>query len=249
MFNRQRVVAIIPAMNEEKAIGQIVRELLELGDTDNQKWIDQVIVCDNASTDNTKCEAESAGAVVVYEAVAGYGKACLTAISKIEHCDIVLFVDGDRSVYTHQAQALLEAVSSDFDMAIGSRTKGNIEVAALTPPQRFGNWLAIRLINLLWGYRYSDLGPFRAIRYDALLNLDMQDERFGWTVEMQIKALQNKLTICERPVDSRARLGKSKISGTVKGVIGAGIGIIGTIFLLRFSASKIQRHQNYRGNI
>ena len=235
MRYKQKITAIVPAMNEEQAIGKVVSGLYQLKNAEGKNWIDQVIVSNNASSDNTEKQAIEAGAKVVNEARPGYGQACLSAIDALELCDIVLFIDGDHSVVIEQTTALLEAVTSGYDLAIGSRTLGKIETGALTITQRFGNWLATKLIGWLWSFRYTDLGPCRAIRRDALERLAMQDKNFGWTVEMQIKALQFGLAICERPIDSRVRIGTSKISGTIKGVIGAGKGIIGTILLMRFA--------------
>lgn len=246
MFPKNRVVTIVPAMNEAKAIKLVVSGLLDLKRSSGEPWINEVIVCDNASTDATADCAREAGAKVVYEPISGYGQACLAGISKLGECDTVLFVDGDHSIFSDQVIPLIEAIENGHDMVIGSRTLGRIQKGALTPPQRFGNWLATRLINLLWSYRYSDLGPTRAIRRTALNKLNMQDKRFGWTVEMQIKALQQSLSICEVPVDSRLRIGTSKISGTIKGVVGAGMGILGTIIHLRAAQYRIFKTNNRR---
>lgn len=243
MSHKPRVVAIVPAMNEAQAIKHVVSGLLALK-RGGDRWIEQVIVCDNASTDETALCAKNAGATVVHESIPGYGQACLTGMASIDECDIVLFVDGDHSIFSEQATTLIEAIESGHDMVIGSRTLGHIQKGALTLPQRFGNWLATRLIDVFWSYRFTDLGPFRAINREALDGLNMQDRRFGWTVEMQIKALQQNLSICEVPVDSRLRIGKSKISGTIKGVIGAGVGIIGTIIRLRITQYRSKKSNN-----
>jgi len=243
MSHKSSVVAIVPAMNEAKAIKHVVSGLLALKRGD-ESWVDQVIVCDNASTDETALCAKNAGATVVHEPIPGYGQACLSGMAHIDECDIVLFVDGDHSIFSEQATTLIEAIECGHDMVIGSRTLGHIQKGALTLPQRFGNWLATRLIDVFWSYRFTDLGPFRAINREALDGLNMQDRRFGWTVEMQIKALQQKLSICEVPVDSRLRIGKSKISGTIKGVIGAGVGIIGTIIRLRITQYRSKKSNN-----
>jgi glycosyltransferase involved in cell wall biosynthesis len=245
MYLDHQVIAIIPAMNEAGAIAKVVSELLALGENSEHRWVDQVIVCDNASTDGTAALAAAAGAKVVYESTLGYGQACQTALSRLPHCDIVLFVDGDDSCFVSQAEPLLFALTQGVDLAIGSRALGTILNGALTFPQRFGNRLATTMIRFFWRYPVTDLGPFRAIRRKALEQIAMQDTRFGWTVEMQIKAIQHGLVMREFPVDSKARIGKSKISGTVKGVIGAGLGIIGTILKLRFSETKEHKiHQH-----
>lgn len=233
MYRKYRVAAVIPAMNEAGAIGKVVTELLALGEHENTRWIDQVIVCDNASTDNTAKIAEQAGAKVVKQAVPGYGRACLTAINALPYCDIVLFVDGDDSCYITQAERLLSGIHAGDDLAIGSRSLGKREAGALTLPQRCGNQLATLLIRTFWGVKVTDLGPFRAIRRRVLDRIQMQDQAFGWTVEMQIKVIQHSFVINEYSIDSKIRIGQSKISGTIRGVIGAAIGILGTIVRMR----------------
>jgi glycosyltransferase involved in cell wall biosynthesis len=232
MFHNAHVTAVIPALNEEGAIGKVVSELYAL--THNkQVVVDHVVVCDNGSTDNTSKVAMKHGATVVLQPQPGYGIACLTAIAAIAKTDIILFVDGDDSCVISQALPLLQGITSGDDLAIGSRVLGNIQHGALTPAQSFGNWLSARLIRLLWSENVTDLGPFRAIRAPAYEQLNMQDKAFGWTVEMQIKAIQWGLKINEYPVDSKVRIGQSKISGTLKGTILAGIGILSKIAKLR----------------
>lgn len=234
MIQQQHVSAVIPALNEERAIGRVVAELINLRNTQQLPLIDTVVVCDNGSSDATATIAQQAGARVVHQRKPGYGIACLTAIAALEYTDIVLFVDGDHSCVAAQAESLLQKAADGTDLVIGSRTLGHMEPGALTLPQQFGNWLAARLIRILWGARVTDLGPYRAIRYTALQRLRMADHRFGWTVEMQIKAIQLGQTIEEVPVDSTRRIGQSKISGTLRGVIGAAHGILGTIAKLRW---------------
>ncbi len=241
MYKTLRIGAVIPARDEAQAISQVVTGLRELRSTDDMPIFDQIIVCDNGSTDQTAELAESAGAKMVFEPEAGYGRACLRAIAELERCDVIVFVDGDRSIYPAQAVALLDSIAIGNDLVIGSRTLGHIQPGALTLPQRFGNRLAVFLIRLLWGFAYTDLGPFRAIRYEAYRRLQMCDETYGWTVEMQIKAVHRGLRIAEQPVDSLMRLGKSKISGTIKGVIGAGTGILGMVARLWWSERKTPR--------
>lgn len=246
MYKGFRVAAVIPALNEEQAIGKVVSELVQLT-VQNERGqaisvIDQVVVCDNGSTDATAVNAQQAGAHVVRQEQPGYGIACLTALAWLEQqqsnsnqqiYDIILFVDGDDSCFIDQTERLLTGIVNGDDMAIGSRTLGTIEQGALTPPQLFGNWLASRLIRLFWQQPVTDLGPFRAIRQSALKQLAMADESFGWTVEMQVKAAMLKLNTGEYPVDSKVRIGQSKISGTIKGTVLAGIGILTMIARLR----------------
>lgn len=241
MYRDLRVAVIIPAINEEGAIGKVVSQALALGAVDgvSRGWIDTVVVCDNGSSDNTVACAETAGATVVRQAQLGYGIACLTAMSALPVCDVVLFIDGDDSCFIDQAEALLEGIYDGADLCIGSRVMGVMESGSLTLPQRFGNRLSVLLIAWLWRVKITDLGPFRAIRKVALDKINMQDERFGWTVEMQIKAIQYGLDMREYSVDSKVRIGKSKISGTVNGVIGAGFGILGTIAKMRFQQGQI----------
>lgn len=238
MYKGHRVVAIIPALNEEKAIDIVVRNLIALSSND-QLAIDQVIVCDNGSTDDTSNVAKQAGALVVKQTVSGYGIACLTAMAKLPPCDIVLFVDGDDSCLIPQAIPLIEGILQGDDLAIGSRTLGHIEKGALTSPQIFGNWLASHLITLFWGQKITDLGPFRAMRHDALLAIDMNDKTFGWTVEMQVKAIICGMQVSEYKVDSKVRIGESKISGTLSGSVKAGIGILSMIGKLFVTQSRI----------
>ena len=234
MYENLTVGVVIPARNEAGNIGAVVSELLELRTEAGQRVVDDLVVCDNGSTDGTADGAREAGARVVAEARPGYGVACLTALAALRPVDVVLFVDGDRSCRTRQAVELLRAVAGGADMVVGSRALGRMEPGALSPPQIAGNRVAALLIRLLWGAAVTDLGPFRAIRADALRRLDMRDTAYGWTVEMQVKAIQHGLRLVETPVDSlRRRSGRSKVGGTVRGVIGAGAGILGTIFRLR----------------
>lgn len=240
MYKSHKVCVVIPALNEEQAIDIVVRKLVELR-LDNLAVIDKVIVCDNGSTDNTATAAIVAGAEVVNQPTSGYGIACLTAMAQLPLCDIVLFVDGDDSCVISQAIQLLEGISQGADLMIGSRTLGTAEAGALTAPQRFGNWLSSHLITLFWGQKITDLGPFRAIRYSSLNLLNMEDKAFGWTVEMQVKAIIHGLKVREYPVDSTVRIGESKISGTLSGSVKAGIGILSMIGKLYFSQSRLKK--------
>lgn len=232
MYKNLMVTAIIPARNEEVAISQVVRDLRDLLDDNGHPIIDTIVVCDNGSTDLTAEHAHAAGAKVIYEPVPGYGRACLAASKTLTDVDIILYVDGDRSLYVHQCTRLLEGIATGDDLAMGARTQGNIEHGALTAPQIFGNRLAVFLIEKIWQVSFSDLGPFRAIRYSSYRKINMQDMAYGWTIEMQVKAVQAGMQCNEYPVDSRCRLGVSKISGTFRGVMGAGIGILGMVLRL-----------------
>lgn len=231
------VVAIIPALNEALVIATVVKQLRVAG-------FSHIIVCDNGSTDRTADEAMSAGAIVVHEPRRGYGSACLAALSAIEMHEMlvntILFVDGDGSVKADEALALVNKLADGYDLVVGVREARQQERHALTWPQRMGNIVACAMIYLIWRVKMRDLGPFRAIRLDALHKLAMQDQQFGWTVEMQVKAIQRGLRYAEIPVTTRVRVGKSKISGTVRGVIGAAIGIISTILKLRCAEWRLR---------
>ncbi len=242
------IAVVIPAYNEAQSIELVINELQALQDDSNnsgksQCLIDDIVVCDNASTDNTALKAQSAGARVVHETVQGYGAACLAAINALQQPDIVVFVDADHSVLVTETISLLDCIIEGADLAIGCRIASKQQHQALTPQQRFGNVLASYLIRLIWKQPVTDLGPFRAIKYSALKKLAMQDQRFGWTVEMQVKAIQQGFIIREMPVTSLKRIGRSKISGTVTGTIGAALGIFGMIFRL-YKQEKQQQISN-----
>jgi len=224
-----KIVVIIPAFNEENAVGRVVRDI-------PAGKVDEVVVVNNNSTDKTSEIATKEGATVLFEAEKGYGNACLKGIDYLKNqrskpTDIVVFIDADYSDYPEQLINLVSPIESGkADFVIGSRALGKREKGSMTITQIFGNWLATSMMRLFFGANYSDLGPFRAIRYESLIALDMKDKTYGWTVEMQIKAVKHKLRYCEVPVDYRNRIGFSKISGTVKGTILAGYKIITTIF-------------------
>lgn len=238
MYKNLTVAVIIPAFNERPSIEVVITEIKALRNNDGSSLIDDIVVCDNDSDDGTGSAAEAAGARVIREPQRGYGNACLAAMSALETPDVVVFVDADHSVVATELADLLHYISLGNDLVIGTRVADKQENNALTLPQKVGNQMASRLIRLLWGVPVTDLGPFRAIRYDKLIALDMQDQRFGWTVEMQVKAIQAKMQITEVPVSTLKRIGHSKISGTVSGVIGAATGIFGTIFKLWLQQKK-----------
>jgi len=220
-----RIIAIIPALNEEASIGRVIADLPDA--------VSMVIVGNNGSTDRTAEVARAHGAVVVDQPERGYGAACLTALDEAgKHGpDIILFIDGDYSDDPTEAIDVLQPIlDGNADMVIGSRATGESERGSLTPPQRFGNWLSTWLIGLIWRVHFTDLGPFRAITSEALERLHMQDRNFGWTVEMQIKAAKQGLRCVEVPVRYRNRIGTSKVSGTIKGSVMAGVIILRTIF-------------------
>ena len=217
------ISVIIPAFNEERAIGKVLDEI--------PHRVAEVIVVDNGSTDSTAAVAQSRGAIVVHEPVRGYGQACLRGLSALSSTDIVVFLDGDYSDFPEEMLSLYEPIETGTaDLVIGSRVLGQPEKGALLPQARFGNWLSTRLIRWLFGVSFTDLGPFRAIDYTALKRLEMCDRDFGWTVEMQVKAARLRLRCMEVPVRYRKRIGTSKISGTVSGSVRAGHKILWTIF-------------------
>ena len=217
-----RVSVVIPALNEELAIGRVIADI--------PAWVDEIVVVDNGSTDATGAVAASMGARVVVEYQRGYGAACQLGIAAARDADIIVFLDGDYSDYPHEMAALVDPiVAGAAEIVIGSRVTGAAEPRALLPQQRFGNWLACSLMRLLFSATFTDLGPFRAIRTEALQRLKMHDRAYGWTVEMQIKAVKARLAIQEVPVSYRPRVGVSKISGTVRGSILAGITILAVI--------------------
>ena len=231
MIKEPKIVVIIPAYNEENSIAKVVNDI-------PQRMVHEVIVVNNNSRDATDVCARNAGATVLYEDRPGYGYACLKGIEYIKQLqsvpDIVVFIDGDYSDLPEEMPLLVKPIISDgMDMVIGSRALGKKEKGSMTVQQIFGNWLATRLLKSIYGFQYTDLGPFRAIRYDKLLKINMQDTTYGWTVEMQLKAAKLKMKIMEVPVSYRKRIGISKISGTVKGTVMAGYKIITTIFKYR----------------
>jgi len=222
---------IIPAYNEERSVGRVIADI-------PKELVRHIVVANNASTDATRTVAEAAGAIVVDQPQRGYGNACLKAMEQVAtHSpppDVVVFLDADHSDHPEQLSDLVAPIlHGQAHLVIGSRALGDRERGSMTVPQVFGNWLATRMIRAIYGVRYTDLGPFRAIRYDSLLALGMRDRTFGWTVEMQVKAAKQHLPYAEVPVDYRKRIGVSKVSGTVKGTVLAGYKIITTILKYR----------------
>ncbi len=222
---------IIPAFNEQDAIANVIEDIPNI--------VQKIIVINNNSTDNTVKNAKKAGAIVLDEIKKGYGYACLKGMDYIakqkEKPDIIVFLDGDYSDYPEQLVEIVQPIiDHDVDFVVGARVKHLRENGAMTPQQIFGNWLATSLMNLFFGTTYTDLGPFRAIKYNKLIELQMEDKTYGWTVEMQLKILRKNFSYREIPVKYRNRIGISKVSGTVKGTIFAGIKILNWIFKYSF---------------
>lgn len=222
----KNIKLIIPAYNEQNAIAQVIAEIPEL--------VNEIIVVDNNSNDETTANAKNAGATVLFENRKGYGYACLKGLEYIVNQetkpDIIVFLDGDYSDYPQDLHALIAPIiEKNIDFVIGARVKHLRETGSMTPQQIFGNWLACFLMKLFFNSKFTDLGPFRAIKYDRLQALAMEDKTYGWTVEMQLKALKKNFSYTEVPVRYKNRIGVSKVSGTVKGTIMAGIKIIGWI--------------------
>lgn len=223
-----KIAVIIPAYNEEKSIAKVIADI-------PKEIVHEIVVISNTSTDKTEENAKNAGATVLRENKKGYGNACLCGIyylqKQLEKPEIIVFLDGDYSDFPEEIPDLIRPIlQENQDMVIGSRVLGKRERGSLTPQQIFGNWLATRLISLFYGVHYTDLGPFRAIKFEKLLALKMQDKTYGWTVEMQVKAAKMGFLATEIPVKYRVRIGVSKVSGTIKGSILAGYKILGTIF-------------------
>jgi glycosyltransferase involved in cell wall biosynthesis len=225
------IKVIIPAFNEQDSIGLVIKAIPEIAN--------EIIVVSNNSTDLTEQVALDAGATVLKEARKGYGYACLKGMAYIanqnETPDIIVFLDGDYSDYPEELTKIVQPIiDDDVDFVVGARVKALRENGSMTLPQIFGNWLATTLMGLFFKSTFTDLGPFRAIKYQKLLDLQMEDKTYGWTVEMQLKALKQKLTYREIPVRYRNRIGESKVSGTVNGAIFAGVKILGWIFKYSF---------------
>lgn len=230
---KHNIKVIIPAYNEEDSIGKVIERI--------PKQVSEIIVVNNNSSDATATVARQFGATVLSEEKKGYGNACLKGMEYIEGLsekpDIIVFLDGDFSDYPEELSKIVAPIiEEDYDFVIGARTKALREAGSMTLPQLFGNWLATRLMKLFFDSKFTDLGPFRAIKYPKLVELQMEDKTFGWTVEMQLKALKRKYKYKEVSVPYRNRIGTSKVSGTLKGAIFAGVKILGWIF--KYSLKK-----------
>lgn len=229
--NYAKIFVVIPAYNEEQSIAKVIKDIPFLPR-------ENIIVVNNNSTDRTHEVVTSTGAISLFEERKGYGWACLKGCDfvKSKNGEVIVFLDGDYSDYPQQLTDVIAPIyTQNMDMVIGSRALGEREKGAMTFPQVFGNWLASRLMHLFYGVKYTDLGPFRAIRFEAFERLNMNDKTYGWTIEMQIKAAQKGLKSCEVPVDYKKRIGVSKVSGTVKGALMAGIKIIFAVFKYKFT--------------
>ena len=227
------IKVIIPAYNEEKAIANVIAEI--------PNSVDEIIVISNNSTDKTEQVAKKAGATVLSETKKGYGYACLKGMEYISELeikpDIIVFLDGDYSDYPEELIKLIDPIrNQNIDFVIGARVSNLRESGSMTPQQVFGNWLATFLMKVFFGAKFTDLGPFRAIKYDKLLQLQMEDKTYGWTVEMQLKVLKQKMSYVEIPVRYKNRIGVSKVSGTVSGTVMAGIKIIG--WIVKYTVKK-----------
>ncbi len=227
-----KINVIIPAFNEEESIAHVIKEIPDI--------VSEVIVVSNNSTDNTESVARNAGATVLVEKRKGYGYACLKGMEYIAlketKPEIIVFLDGDYSDYPAELINIVNPIiNDDIDMVIGSRVKEHREDGSMTVPQIFGNWLATSLMKLFFNAKFTDLGPFRAIKYNKLLSLEMIDKTYGWTIEMQLKVLKKRYSYVEVPVHYKKRIGVSKVSGTIKGAIFAGVKILSWIFKYSFS--------------
>jgi glycosyltransferase involved in cell wall biosynthesis len=227
------IKVIIPAYNEADSIAKVINDIPNI--------VDEVIVVSNNSTDATETNAKNAGATVLSETRKGYGYACLKGMAYIAELkiqpEIIVFLDGDYSDYPEELTKLVHPIINDnIDFVLGARVKELREKGSMTFPQIFGNWLATTLMSVIYNSTFTDLGPFRAIKYSKLLELNMEDKTYGWTVEMQLKILRKKMSYQEIPVNYRNRIGVSKVSGTIKGAIFAGVKILGWIF--KYSLKK-----------
>ncbi|MDQ3020646.1 MAG: glycosyltransferase family 2 protein [Bacteroidota bacterium] len=231
------IYVIIPVINEEKSIGKVIADI-------PKNYVKEIVVVDNGSADNTIQTAKQSGATVLTESTKGYGSACLKGLGYIfkknlNSDDVIVFLDGDYSDFPAEIVEVVKPITEEnYDMVIGSRILGNklgkVNDGALLPQAIFGNWLSTRLIKVIWNYSFTDLGPFRAVKYSALKAMSMNDKNYGWTVEMQIKAAKMKLKCIEVPVSYRKRIGESKVTGTVSGSVKAGVKILWVIFVLIF---------------
>jgi len=239
MFGNTVLGVVIPAVNEESSIKNVINDI--------PSDVDEIVVVDNGSSDDTARYAADAGATVLHEPKRGYGFACTKGIRYLSerNFEVIAFLDGDYSDFPEELTVLVEPiVENRADFVVGSRVRGEREKGALLPQAAFGNWLAGVLIKLFWNYSFTDLGPFRAIRLSYLLDMDMREMRYGWTVEMQIKAARMKLRCLELPVRYRRRIGKSKVTGTLSGTIKASAGILRTIYTQALSGKRFPANRN-----
>ncbi|MEM7219578.1 MAG: glycosyltransferase family 2 protein [Pseudomonadota bacterium] len=245
MYHGATIGVAIPALNEAQSIGVVVARL-------RRTPVDRIVVCNNASTDDTAAVAIAAGAVVVDEPRKGYGAACQRAIAALTDCDCIVFMDGDNAMNPDELTALLDAWRGGADLVIGSRALGVAERGSMTALQRAGNWFAGQVLTRAFHTRVTDLGPFRAIAPATLAALGVREPTFGWTVEMQANALEAGLRVVEVPVSNALRIGESKVSGTWRGRIGASIGILGvlarTVLRIRRRRSARRNQRRYRGS-
>jgi glycosyltransferase involved in cell wall biosynthesis len=228
-----RIAVVIPAFNEAESIGKVLSEI-------PGALRAEVVVVNNNSADATPQLARQSGAIVIDEQRQGYGYACLAGVkylaARATRPDIVVFVDADNSDYPSEMSSLVEPIiKRGYDLVLGCRVRAKMEKGAMPVHQRFGNWLATSLIWLFYGVKFRDLGPFRAIKLTKLMELGMRDTTYGWPIEMQLKAVRRRMTVCEVSVSYRKRIGRSKISGTIRGTALAGIKIIGAIFKYRWT--------------
>ncbi len=240
----QAIDVIIPAFNEQESIPLVLNDI-------PKDLVRDIIVVNNASTDNTTDAAKKAGATVLDQPQKGYGNACLKGIeylrTKTELPHIVVFLDADYSDHPEEMPNVTQPITEEgYDMVIGSRALGQKEQGAMLPQAVFGNWLATFLIKLLYNYEFTDLGPFRAIKWNKLMEINMVDQDFGWTVEMQVKAAKHRLPSKEVPVTYRKRVGVSKVTGTLRGTLMAGYKIIWTIFKYAMQKRKTATKAAFR---
>ena len=237
MYDNRKITAIVPARDEAANIGIVLDQLAALSNADGSRVVDATIVCDNASSDKTAEIAAEKGAIVVYEERQTYSLACHAALNRFfasNHADedVLVFLDADQTMNISEMVLLLAPFANRVELVIGCRTR--VESGAMNVQQRWGNRLATALIRLFWGVTVTDLGPYRAITAGALKRIDMQDDSFGWTTEMQVRAIQENIRMVEVPVSALMRVGQSKISGTLKGNYRAGKSILATIFKLKW---------------